>query len=163
MMPVLWRILTIAAVLVLSVAAHARAADSIALSPHMQISGKTVDGTSVDEWLTFTLGGAGAGATETLLVLPNVERAQLGDAATGNAIPFASHALPYSLPVLAIPVGTPRTAPIRVHVRTTTIRRFNPSLRDRQSFEQGITLARLIEGLFVGALLAVCSLHSTVS
>jgi diguanylate cyclase (GGDEF)-like protein len=148
-----------AVVLALLAGAVSARAESVSLSTHAQTARHAVGSGLVDAHIVFTLDEVGAGTGDLVLVLPKVESATvagaIAPARTGTGVPLARRALPYAVPAFAIPAGTSRTTPIVLDAIYAGDQPFEPALRDRIGFEAGLALARLIQGLFIGVLLAV--------
>ena len=115
-------------------------------------------------WMRFTLRSANAKPERWLFLLPNVERVDfyVPDAngayrteMAGTDTAFADRAQQYAIPAIELAPSTPRDAPIYAHVVYHPEQAFAPALRTVDDYFSRIKLARLVQGLFLGAMLAV--------
>lgn len=116
-------------------------------------------------WIRFTLRPLDISDDEWLLVLPNVERAELYAPGphgapyvrrlAGTSTALVERSLPFITPSFALSPATPRDAPIYVHIVYHPDQAFAPAVRTQQeAFARG-KVARLVQGIFLGAMLAV--------
>ena len=120
----------------------------------------------VDAWLRFTLNDVGISPQEDqLLVLPFVGRAELylPDSSgryvrkmSGSDVAYDQHdEQNVGQPAVVIPKTVPVTAPLYLHVIYYPDNPFSPTLRSRNQYVMTVSGNRLVQGLFLGAMLAV--------
>lgn len=112
-------------------------------------------------WIRFTLHDAGLPAQRWLLLLPNVEHAAFyappayREEIGGTNASFDERTVPLSVPAFVIPRATVRDAPIYARIEYHTDQAFAPTLRTAQDVQSRLRLGRLVQGTFIGAMIAV--------
>ena len=116
-------------------------------------------------WIRFTLRPLNISDDDRLLVLPNVERAELyapgvrgapyHRSLSGTSTALVERSLPFIMPSFELPMPTQLDAPFYVHVVYHPDQPFAPVVRTQQDFFARGKLARLVQGIFLGAMLAV--------
>lgn len=122
-------------------------------------------GWPADVWIRFTLNAVHAPNDDVLLLLPNVEYAQFYAPDSPNApyrkqvagtrTALLERSLQIATPAFQVKDTTPRDAPLYVHVVYHPDQAFAPMLRTETGYYARVKLARLVQGLFLGVMLAV--------
>lgn len=120
----------------------------------------------VDVWLRFRLADLGITPQEDeLLVLPYVGRAEFylpdetgryEEKLSGTDVAYVDHdEKNVGQPAIAIPKTVSPNAPLYLHVVYFPDNAFSPTLRPRNDYIRNVANNRLVQGLFLGAMVAV--------